>query len=474
MNKWKISNYIVAIDDVKTGKKVIYSLRTARFAEIDRNIYEDIFEKFNYSEEYSDIITSLVDKKIIVDINEDELAALNDIRGECLKKENDSATTHYIITPTMECNARCYYCFEHGAHHQTMSMDMADDVADFMIKKSKGNPVSIYWYGGEPLMGTEQIDRISDILRTAGIDFSSRITSNGYYLNSENIDKAINRWNVEMIQIPIDDIGEAYNKVKNYKKPHVDNPFDLVLNNVECALDAGIRVRIRINFHPFDMESISRISEYICNRFQNHPNLMFHFKPIGADNIPWMTELPWDGENSLEKYFELSNKYVKHRKKAPITEGMKIGKSRFKKTCLLCDCKPCIERTDEIGKLLRDYDLLPKNYNCGGVTNHALAIDSCGSLYTCHLMLGQDYEKYSSGTIYTDLFQNDVTRNYQSLELNESCKKCKLLPVCQGGCKYREFRYVGKENRCVMYKYHLEELIALIVKIIHEQKLIID
>lgn len=474
MNKWKVSNYIVAIDDVKTGKKVIYSLRSALFAEVETNIYEELFVKLNFSDEYTDIIAALVDKKIIVGIDEDELAALNDTRCECLKGKNDSATTHYIITPTMECNARCYYCFEHGAHHQTMSMNIADDVVDFIIKKSKGNPISIYWYGGEPLMGTEYIDRISDRLRAAGVEFSSRITSNGYYLNSEIIDKAINRWNVEMIQIPIDDIGEKYNKVKNYKKPHAENPFELVLNNVEATLNAGIRVRIRINFHPLDMTSISRVSDYICNRFNNHPNLMFHFKPIGADNIPWMTELPWEGDNSLKKYYELSNKYVKHRKKTPVTEGMKIGRSRFKKTCLLCECKPCVERTDEIGKLLQDYDLLPKNHCCDGVTNRAIAIDSLGSLYTCHLMLGQDYKEYSSGTIYTDLIEKDVTRSYQTLDLNEDCKSCRLLPMCQGGCKYSEYRYAGKENRCVMYKYHLEDLITQIVAIIHERNLFID
>ncbi len=471
---YKVSNYITSIIDEVTNKRVIYSLRTARFAELDEDVYNDIIINNCFIDKYSNLLLELLEKKIIIHKDEDELVELNNARYAKLEQDNNSATTHYIITPTMECNARCYYCFEHGAHHKTMTTELADDVVDYMIKESQGQPISIYWYGGEPLMGTDLIDRMTDKLSSSGIEFSSRITSNGYYLTEENIDKSINRWNVEMIQIPIDDIGEAYNKIKNYKSPRVDDPFSLVLNNVENALNAGIKIRIRINFHPLQMSSIERISSFICERFNNHPNLMFHFKPIGADNIPWMTELPWEGENSLKTYYELSDRYVKHRVKAPVTDKIKINNKKFKKTCTLCHYTSCVKREDEVGKILRDYDLLPISINCGGITNRAIAIDSCGSLYNCHLMLGQDPEQYAGGTIYTGLTGDGALGKCDAASITEPCTKCKLLPLCQGGCKFREYRYSPKENRCIIYKYHLQELIEEVVRKLHQANLPID
>lgn len=461
MSKIKISRYIEVVVD--GAEKVIFSLRTARFARLNEREYQTIFIDKNFEGVPSEIVGILLEKKILINEDENEIEELDEMRKEAIQSSNCEKTTHFVITPTMDCNARCYYCFEHGAHHMKMTPEMAHDVARYMISKSGNENISVYWYGGEPLMATDIIDIIVAELKSANKTFSSRITTNGYFLTDENLKKAKNEWNVEMIQVPLDDIGDEYNRIKNYKKPHADNPFDLIINNIGATLDAGICTRIRINFDPRDMSKITRIVDFVEKTFGDNPNLLYHFKPIGAQNIPWMSEIPWEGDDSLKTYYALSKKY--QRKKAPY---------KFHKTCVMCGNKTCAKNLGSTWDALDNYGLLPVRSNCGGVTNKAIAIDSCGNLYVCHLMLGQDPEQYASGTIYTDFENNKMTQEYHSSELTDECKKCKLLPLCQGGCKYRIHQYPQKENRCVYYKHQLNNLLKYMLDEFKEQNISID
>ena len=49
----------------------------------------------------------------------------------------------------------------------------------------------------------------------------------------------------------INAVGDEYNRIKNYDKQYQD-PFSLVMQNIENALAMGIKLKIRINFDPND------------------------------------------------------------------------------------------------------------------------------------------------------------------------------------------------------------------------------
>lgn len=57
----------------------------------------------------------------------------------------------------------------------------------------------------------------------------------------------------------VDAIGDKYNRIKNYDK-NFFNPFEKVIKNIQNLIDAGIKVRIRINF---DLEKQYEILETI-------------------------------------------------------------------------------------------------------------------------------------------------------------------------------------------------------------------
>lgn len=86
----------------------------------------------------------------------------------------------YTILPTTGCNARCVYCFEEGRKQTIMSRDLTEKIISFILSSHrKGKPVYIEWFGGEPLLAAEQIDRISDALRERHIEVVGSMASNG-------------------------------------------------------------------------------------------------------------------------------------------------------------------------------------------------------------------------------------------------------------------------------------------------------
>lgn len=68
------------------------------------------------------------------------------------------------IAPTMKCNFGCFYCFENGNKNMgNMTNDIALKIVQF-LKAQKKDKVNIVWFGGEPLLGFNQIQYISDFI----------------------------------------------------------------------------------------------------------------------------------------------------------------------------------------------------------------------------------------------------------------------------------------------------------------------
>ena len=78
--------------------------------------------------------------------------------------------TGYTIMTTSDCNARCFYCYELGQARRPMTEQTAQQTADYIIKHSGGEEVSIEWFGGEPLFNKPVINLIVNRLKEAGVN----------------------------------------------------------------------------------------------------------------------------------------------------------------------------------------------------------------------------------------------------------------------------------------------------------------
>ncbi|MBQ7661524.1 MAG: radical SAM protein [Clostridia bacterium] len=180
----------------------------------------------------------------------------------------DEYFSAYRIFTTMDCNARCYYCYEMGRPRISMTQETAEKVVRFILrtKKEKKNGISLAWFGGEPLYNAEVINYITRRLSEERVTFASTMVTNGYLMRGENLINAKERWHLRRVQISLDGTEEVYNRSKAYIYKE-GNPYRIVMENIDGLLDAGISVSIRLNVSAQNLQNLSLLIDELVARF---------------------------------------------------------------------------------------------------------------------------------------------------------------------------------------------------------------
>lgn len=190
---------------------------------------------------------TLVRRWFLVPSDFDEIKHCDQIKTAArLLQRNKNSINHYTIFTTTDCNARCFYCFEHGQKRVSMTEQTAHDVATYMLGHANGNRITIRWFGGEPLFNAQVIDVISQELRDHGADYEATMVSNAYLFDAKTIEKAKDLWNLHHVLITIDGTEEVYNRIKAYIYRD-GSAYQRVLSNIDGLLDAGISVTVNVS-----------------------------------------------------------------------------------------------------------------------------------------------------------------------------------------------------------------------------------
>lgn len=206
-----------------------------------------------------------------------------------------SAITTYTILTTTDCNARCFYCFEKDRSRIPMSEETAHKTAVYIQKHCGRKPVSLVWFGGEPLYNWNAMDIICKDLCQAGIEFYSRIATNGYLFDQEAVIKAKEVWNMQNVQITLDGTEAVYNRSKRYIYRE-GSPYQTVMGNIERLLDAGIRVIIRLNMDLYNAADLMTLVDELAERFAEKKGLTIYAQHIFDAETPmanFRTESQW-------------------------------------------------------------------------------------------------------------------------------------------------------------------------------------
>lgn len=224
----KLSRFNVS-KEYEEGTYWVYNTFTTAAVVVNKETYLKYFVTENF---FDDNLVSqqLYEMGFAIDDDFDELAYLQSLRKKVVYSNKKIADI--MIAPTMDCNARCYYCFEHGCHHEKMTIETADAVVQYIKENWNGDLFNISWFGGEPLLATDIMDYISNKLKLENINFISRITTNGYELTDDVINKALRLWHTNKIQVSIDAMFEEYDRIKNYKCVTEKGAFQRVIQNV--------------------------------------------------------------------------------------------------------------------------------------------------------------------------------------------------------------------------------------------------
>lgn len=233
---------IILVDDNEPKEKLENDLIAHRF------LVPAIFDECEYVDKIREILRILSAKKTV---------------------------THFTVLTTTDCNARCHYCYELGRKRIFMTEDTAHETARYIMTSSEGKEVSIRWFGGEPLYNMDAIRTICRDLNDTTIKYSSSMVTNGLYLTEDVIEEAIRFWHLKKVQITLDGTDEKYNRIKAYIDK-CENPFEVVLNNINNCLNAGIKVFVRLNIDRDNGEDILRLCEDLHQQFRGNKNLSIY------------------------------------------------------------------------------------------------------------------------------------------------------------------------------------------------------
>lgn len=422
----------MVVQFLNENELLLYSTLTTSLVTMEKLMYHKIFEE-NMFDDFLDECKLLEEMGFLFKGNLDsQYIELEKIRKEIVNAEH--GITAITIAPTMDCNARCFYCFEHGAIKGTMTDETADAVIEFLIKNCTERELYISWFGGEPLMAVNVIERINLALVQAGIKVESTITTNGILID-ENIISRFKAWNVTRVQITLDGLHEEYNKIKNYALD-ISDPFERIMENIELTISSGVSVHLRVNYKSTDYECVSKTMEYLHNRFGNNDGLYLYGAPLDLPQIKGYSEFD---ENEGEIFLRVLGDSLKN--------GYENDELNFASLRVSENYNPAL------GELM----LAPFPANCFMVNKNRYVIDDAGLLYKCQKHLGKP--KYSCGNVKDGPTKNDIYNCYVTEVLHdEQCKDCNMLPICQGGCNANRILY-GHEFACPPSKSIIEKLV---------------
>lgn len=311
--------------------------------------------------------------------------------------------TRFTVFTTLDCNARCFYCYQMGRKRPSMSVQTAHDTAAYMARVSQGQKVKIQWYGGEPLYNLAAIDTILSDLRAQNIPYESTMISNGYLFDPELIEKAKNIWKLRWVQIPLDGTEEVYNRAKAFIYRE-GSAYRHVLENIGLLLDAGINVIVRLNVDNKNADDLTLLVEELGRRFGGRKGIRVYdacLMDYGNNRINAFD----DEASGLKKYKALSEKI------------RELGISG----------NVAISRELKINACMADSD--------GAVT-----ILPEGQLGKCDHFT----EDHFIGSIYSDtLDQKEIERMKERREDIPACRECAYYPQC------RELKYCfGRGGPC--------------------------
>lgn len=434
---WKVSKYIISVP--KGNDVIVFNTFTSSLVLLEKELYQKAFIDNNFNDLGDDIVNSLTEMSYLVDAELNEEFRLETIRTR--GRYYDSDIRMVTIAPTLACNARCYYCYEQGIEFKMMSKETADALVDFLDKHCSKRKLTLTWFGGEPLMGKKMIDYITKSLLSRGIEILSVITTNGYLIDDEVIEKSKSYWNIRRFQITIDGIGEEYNRIKAFVES--GNAFDRVTGNIERLLENSIKVNVRINFDPNRIEGTMETIDYLQERFGKYSTFFMYVAAINDINV----------ESVLNSFEDK----VEHPYLTLLRKMKDLG--------FLCPTTLSAELETKFDdeETLRYLNLRSRPIACYATCLNKFVVDPDGNFYKCHRLLGRGKE-FICGNVYEGIKFNNAYKMFIDGKLSSNnCDGCNLLPMCQGGCKVKAMLY-GEDQACIANKTIMKDLVDLLAE----------
>ena len=183
---------------INENQVLMFNLVSSAVAKLDLACYER-FEKGQWTQEEAG---AFVQNGFLVPTETNELGKV-----KALRYVNNYSTDNaaFQILPTTACNARCPYCYEQDFVSQSFPESLEPKLVEFISSyMGIAKHIHVTWFGGEPLLRPDFIERISEALienaEQREVGYTADIISNGS-LVTEDIAHLLKRCHVGNAQI---------------------------------------------------------------------------------------------------------------------------------------------------------------------------------------------------------------------------------------------------------------------------------
>lgn len=246
---WKVSRYLTRVDLTEADTMLLYGGIASRLVEVPGSFREEaeaLLADPNSTcvSNDSKLRNLLQEQGILIPETFDELVFLK--KGYERVRSLKSGTLGLTLCPTLECNFRCTYCYQHHPS-RIMSASIQEKVVRFVKKHDpRVNALSVTWFGGEPLIGLTVIERLSRQfmdLRDGKIKYKASIVTNGWLLKP-SVSRLLADLKVGHVQVTLDGPRAIHNRRRPLKGKRPS--FDTIVENIAEA-DRRLRITVRVN-----------------------------------------------------------------------------------------------------------------------------------------------------------------------------------------------------------------------------------
>lgn len=404
----------------RDGICLLYNSLSNSFVELDKESYDKI-KDFQPGEKIDDLPEQLFDLLIHTKgLVENDSHEIDKIKYLILQNRYRSDRLHLTINPTTSCNFACPYCFEYTHQGKIMTIEVEDQIVEFIKEHKAVKELNITWFGGEPLLAFHRIESLSKKLIELNLSYIAGMITNGF-LFTEEIAKKLTSLKISRVQITLDGPEKSHNKRRYLKNG--DPTYNRILKSIGILLKHApeVRVLIRVNIDAENADAFLPLYDNLMSQFKGKITISPAFTGDSTDK----------GTSCI---------FDKKQQQSFMT-------NLFKNRGLnLIGFYPSTFRTECAVRGIGSFIIGPE-----------------GELYSCWNDVGNPEKIYGyiGGKVTNErqLLKFKVTAD--ALD-NAECQECLLYPVCGGGCPYERIKLheVGKNpNDCPLLKENIEDFL---------------
>lgn len=360
---------------------------------------------------YPDFFQYLRDKGFIVDDSVDEQA---EFLSTLQKEDTNEDYFSIIVNPTLDCNMRCWYCYEKHLSDSYMNNDIMERVLN-LAKKKISNPklktFAISFFGGEPLLSFEdcvfpllqEVDRLCTCEKKQLV---VSFTSNAFLLSDDMVCKLKSLRLARPVdwQITIDGGRVLHNKTRHTIDKQ--DTYDIIVNNILRLLAAGMSVMVRFNYQSKSVLSFLDVIDSFRDYAKIYEDkLVFCFQQIWQDVVRC--------ENA-----QIHDETLNNVKKSFKEAGLRVAGNMESPT------------------------------RCYADNTNSIVINYNGNIFKCTAMDFKERNREgvldAEGNVhYSVKFHDRMKARYA----NKTCLSCIIYPLCYGGCSQKLLHNSDKCSR---------------------------